>query len=102
MTELHQLMEAGEIITHKLPDTIETVVYPDFFKEGLSKADLVNSIAWDVAGKQPTHTATIVTEYSHAIRFTPRDGETPHEALMRVIAARKLENIIRHSEPRAL
>lgn len=57
---------------------------------------------WDVAGTQPTHTATIVVERSETVRFTLRDGETPHEALTRVIAARKLENIIRHSEPRAI
>lgn len=85
-----------------LHQVMETVVFPNFHKDGLSRADLCNSIAWDVAGKQPTHTATVVTEYSHAIRFTPRDGETPHQALTRVIAARKLENVLRHSEPRAL
>ncbi|QIG67900.1 hypothetical protein EVB53_098 [Rhizobium phage RHph_Y60] len=55
--------------------------------------------SWDVAGPQPTHTATIVVEESRTITFTPRDGETPYDALQRAMGDAK---VIRHSEPREI
>ncbi|QIG73411.1 hypothetical protein EVC03_103 [Rhizobium phage RHph_Y5A] len=51
--------------------------------------------SWDVA----THTATIVVEESRTINFTPRDGETPYDALQRAMGDAK---VIRHSEPREI
>lgn len=52
----------------------------------------------------PTHThmVYVIREVSTHVTFTPRDGETEHDAFLRVCKERGITGVIRHSEPRKI
>ena len=49
-----------------------------------------------------THRVFVIREVSTEIKFTPRDGETEHDAFLRVCEERGITGVIRHSEPRKI
>jgi hypothetical protein len=56
------------------------------------------SIGFDT--DRDTHRVFVIREVSTEIKFTPRDGETEHDAFLRVCEERGITGVIRHSEPR--
>jgi hypothetical protein len=111
MTELHQLLESGPVIT-ETPEPAKGSAYNGWMSDALAHADkkasplsraLTTIMSWDVAGPQPTYTATVIVENSVTMYFTPGPDETPYEALQREIDRRVGSGVvIRHSDPRAL
>lgn len=58
------------------------------------------SIGFDT--DRDTHRVFVIREVSTEIKFTPRDGETEHDAFLRVCKERGITGVIRHSEPRKI
>lgn len=94
MTELHQLMEAGELVTYKLPD-----VPPYSIDKAIAASDKVDAL---MLRRGKTYTVSVVREVSTTYKFYVAPDETPHDAWQRYVTAVGVQNIVRHSEPRKI